>query len=168
MLSKDKQQIELINLVCEMDNKLLYHFFSDDDFLSISAAIKESEKITSGEIRISIKEKIPFFKRNLNIEKLAEEEFYRLEMNQTRDKTGILFYLLLDERQFHIVADEGINSKVGQKTWDKVRDDIKNNFVEGRFSEGVIAGIKDAGKILSEHFPIKHDDTNELSNKVVL
>ncbi len=36
------------------------------------------------------------------------------------------------------------------------------------FSKGIIEGIDDVGKLLSEHFPIKPDDVNELTNKVVL
>lgn len=35
----------------------------DDDLLMISNAIKEAEKTTSGEIRVSIREKKPFLKR---------------------------------------------------------------------------------------------------------
>jgi len=89
-------------------------------------------------------------------------------MNSTRDKTGILLYLLLCERQFYILADEGINSKVPQTTWDNVRDDIQSKFKDGYYAKGIILGIEQVGKILSEHFPIKNDDTNELSNKIAI
>ena len=40
-----------------MKKDLVYNYFSDDDFLRISNKIGEMEKITSGEIRVSIKEK---------------------------------------------------------------------------------------------------------------
>ncbi len=49
-------------------------------------------------------------------------------MNETRDKTGILIYILLASRRFYIVADEGINSKVEQKTWDDIRSEMENQF----------------------------------------
>ena len=151
-----------------MKDRLIYHFFSDDDLLRISNKISESEKTTSGEIRISVREKKPFLKRKKDIRRLAEKEFYRLNMNSTRDKTGILLYLLLCERQFYILADEGINSKVPQTTWDNVRDDIQSKFKDGYYAKGIILGIEQVGKILSEHFPIKNDDTNELSNKIAI
>ena len=151
-----------------MPEQLIYHFFTDDDFLRISNKIKEMEKITAGEIRVAVKEEKPFIKRNKSINDLAKEEFYKLNMNETRDKTGILLYLLLKERQFYILADSGINEKVEQDTWDKVRDEMQNEFRNGHFSEGMLLGIEEVGRILGEHFPIKHDDTNELSNKVVL
>lgn len=151
-----------------MKERLIYHFFSDDDFLRISNKISESEKTTSGEIRISIREKRPLFKWKTDIRRLAEEEFYKLNMHSTRDKTGILLYLLLSDRQFYILADEGINSKVKQETWDKVRDDIQSQFKDGYYANGLLLGIEKVGSILSGHFPIKHDDTNELSNRIVI
>ncbi|MBM4171043.1 MAG: TPM domain-containing protein [Ignavibacteria bacterium] len=150
-----------------MNEQLIYQFFSDDDFLRFSKKINEAEKSTSGEIRISFREKRTFFNRKKAIRKLAEEEFYKLNMHRTRDKTGILLFLLLSEKQFYILADEGINSKVEQSVWDSVRDEIQIEFKNGNFSKGMIIGIEKVGKILSEHFPIKQDDTNELSNKVI-
>ncbi|OGU34967.1 MAG: hypothetical protein A2068_04575 [Ignavibacteria bacterium GWB2_35_6b] len=150
-----------------MNNELLYNFFTDDDFLRISNKINEMEKITAGEIRVAIKEEKQFLKRNKTTRELAEEEFHKLKMDETRDKTGILLYLLLKERQFYILADAGINEKVKQETWDKIRDEMQNEFRDGQFTKGMLLGIEKVGKILGEHFPVKADDTNELSNKVV-
>ena len=149
-------------------NELVYHFFDDDDFLRISNKISEVELSTSGEVRVSIKEEKTFSERNSNLQELAEKEFYRLNMHQTRDKTGILLYFLLGERKFHILADEGINEIVESNVWVKVSKNIQDNFKNGYFSKGIVEGIEDVGKLLSEHFPIKSDDTNELTNKVVL
>lgn len=151
-----------------MNQELLYHFFSDDDFLRISNTIKEMEKITAGEIRVAVKEEKPFIKKNKEIRELTEEEFYKLNMHNTRDKTGILLYLILKSRQFYILADEGINAKVSSDTWNKIRDDMQTEFMSGHFANGLITGVKKVGHILGEHFPIKEDDTNELSNKVVM
>ena len=151
-----------------MSNELLYHFFDDDDFLMISDKISEMEKITAGEIRVAIKEDLPFKLRNKSIYELAENEFYKLGMQDTRDKTGILIYIHLKKREFYILADEGINSKVEQSTWDQIRDEMQAEFKTGHYNEGVLDAIEKVGKILGDYFPIKADDTNELSNKVVV
>jgi len=148
--------------------KLIYHYFNDDDFLHISGKIKEMEEITSGEIRVAIKEKRSFSQRNKSLHLLAVEEFHKLKMNNTRDKTGILLYLLLHDKQFYILGDQGIHEKIGDATWDQVRDEIQNHFKDGNFPEGILWGIERVGKILAEHFPIKEDDINELSNEVVI
>lgn len=148
--------------------ELVYHFFDDDDFLRISNKISEIELITAGEVRVSIKEYKTFSERNSSIKDLAEKEFYRLNMQETRDKTGILLYFLLGERKFFILADKGINEKVKQDVWNDVSVKIQENFKNGYFSKGIIEGIEDVGKLLSKHFPIKPDDVNELTNKVVI
>ncbi len=151
-----------------MKNKLIYEFFTDDDFLRISNKIKEAEKSTSGEIRVSIKEKTSLLERKKEIRSLAEKEFYKLNMHSTRDNTGILLYLLLAEKKFYILADKGINEKVDQSIWDDVRNQIQKEFREGHFANGILLGIDRVSKILSEHFPVKTDDTNELSNKIIV
>lgn len=151
-----------------MQKDLVYNYFSDDDFLRISNQISEMEKITSGEIRVSVKEKIPFLKLNKDLRQLAEEEFFKLEMDKTRDKTGILIYVILEKKKFYILADSGINEKVDPSTWENVKNDMLQLFLKGDFSKGILLGIKKVGEILSKHFPIKADDTNELSNKVIL
>ncbi|MCX7798147.1 MAG: TPM domain-containing protein [Melioribacter sp.] len=151
-----------------MKKSIIYNFFTDDDFLRFSKKIKEAEKLTSGEIRVCIKEFRNIFEKRKDIRQLAEKEFYKLNMQNTKDKTGVLLYLLLSERKFYILADEGINSKVEENTWYKLRDEIQTKFKEGKFSDGIIYCIEKVGEILKNNFPIKPNDTNELSNKIVI
>ncbi len=151
-----------------MKNEILYTYFSDDDFLKISNSIKEAEKTTAGEIRVSIKGKRPLTQITLDIKEVTEREFKKLKMGNTRDKTGILLLLILEERAFYILADSGIHAKVGQKVWDEIRDEILKDFLKGKFTDGIVKGVNLMGKVLTEHFPIKPDDTNELSNEVVI
>ncbi len=151
-----------------MDNELLYHFFSDDDFLDISNKIKQMEKITAGEIRVAIKDKSPLLKAKSSIKDLATAEFYKLGMADTRDKTGILIYVLLSKREFYILADSGINEKVKQLTWDNIRNEMQTDFRDGHYLDGILTAVNRVGNILGKYFPIKEDDTNELSNKVVV
>ncbi len=149
-----------------MSRELLYQYFSDDDFLRISDMIKQAELKTSGEIRVSVKESKPPMKSKKSIKDLAEEEFYTLRMDKTRDKTGILLYISLKEKAFQILADKGINQKVKPNTWDELKEQLQKNFADGKFADGIINTVETMGEILSEHFPIKNDDKNELSNKV--
>ena len=88
-----------------MKNKLFYTYFDDDELLRITNKIQTIEKITSGEICVTIREKKKFSERKKSISQLAEAQFYKLRINQTRDRTGIIIFLLLDDKQFHILAD---------------------------------------------------------------
>ena len=149
-----------------MRNDLIYHFLDDDELLRISNKIKEAEKTTAGEICVSIKEHRSFMQKRKDVRSLAEEEFFRQGVDKTRDKTGILIFILLESRQFYILADSGINSKVPQKTWDTIKDNMAGMFIKGSFCGGILHGIEQVGKILSANFPVKPDDTNEISDRV--
>jgi uncharacterized membrane protein len=149
-----------------MEKEIIYHFLSDDELLRISNKIKAAEKTTAGEICVNIKEKRKFSEKNKSLRKLAESEFFKLGIDKTRDKTGILIFILLQERQFYILADKGIDEKVPEKTWDFIKDEMQENFLEGRFCSGILTAVEKVGKILSQHFPIKPNDTNEISNVV--
>ncbi|MHB8337588.1 MAG: TPM domain-containing protein [Ignavibacteriaceae bacterium] len=147
---------------------LIYHFISDDEMLRISNRIKEVEKTTAGEICVAVKEHLHFLQRNKPIHALAEKEFVRLGVDKTRDKTGILIFVLLPKRQFYIMADQGINEKVPENTWDSIKDEMQKMFLTGEFSKGIIHGVQKVGNILSEHFPVKPDDMDEISNEIII
>jgi uncharacterized membrane protein len=141
---------------------------SAEDRDTISKAIHSAERQTSGEIKVVVREHRHLHERRLSIEKLALKEFHRLRLSKTKDRTGILFFLLMDERKFHIVADEGIHRKVEEGTWEQVARSMSSDFRGGKFREGIVRGVEHVGKILSGAFPRKVDDQNEISDKVVV
>lgn len=145
---------------------LIDKYFSKDDLKKIAQACTEVEKTTSGEIRVSIYNKKPWRLRNKNVFEVALAEFYRLGMDKTRDRTGILLFILLKDRKFQILADEGINKKVDQNIWDEIASELSDYFKKGKYVEGIIKTVKKMGEVLSTHFPCKPDDTNELSDEV--
>jgi uncharacterized membrane protein len=148
--------------------QIFYDFFNDDDLLRISDTIKEMEKTTSGEIVVSVKEKRGRLQSRTPLRKLAEKEFVRLRMNATRDRTGILLYIILREREFIVLADSGIHSIVGDKPWEQIKDMLIGYFKKGEYAQGIVKAVRTMGGILSPHFPIKPDDTNEISNRVIV
>ncbi len=131
-----------------MEKQLIYNYMNDDELLRISNTIAQFEKLTSGEISVCIKEKKSFPLRNKSIKEAAEKEFFRTGLDKTRDKTGILIFLLLKEKQFHILADSGINEKVTPDTWDNIKDEMQQMFGRGEFSQGIIYGVKKIGSYL--------------------
>jgi uncharacterized membrane protein len=148
--------------------KLLYHFVNDDELLRITNKIREYEKLTAGEICVSIREKKSFLQRRRTVGDLAKHEFARLGIGKTRDKTGILIFIILEERQFYILADSAINNKVTENTWHKIKDGMQEFFLKGMFAKGILHAVEETGKVLAEHFPVKPDDTNEIPDKVII
>jgi len=145
---------------------LIDRYFSKRDLDGITKACSKAEENTSGEIRVSIFSKRPGKMMSLDLQEIALNEFYNLRMDKTRDKTGILLFILLKERKFQILADTGINSEVEQKTWDNIALGLSDYFKKGNYLDGVVNTVGEMGKILSNHFPKKVDDTNELSDEV--
>ena len=136
-------------------------FLSKADEQEIVQAIVEAEKNTSGEIRVHIEEhseKSPLDR--------AQEVFFELNMNETQDRNGVLFYICVSDKKFAIIGDKGINDVVESDFWDGTKDTVIANFKEGNFKKGLVEGILKAGQRLKHYFPYQSDDTNELSNEI--
>ena len=151
-----------------MRPKILYNYLTDDELLRISTKIKEVEKTTAGEIAVSIREYKTFFEGKKPLRQLAEKEYMRLGINETKEGTGVLIFLLLSEKQFYILADDNINKLTGENVWVEIKNIMQEKFVRGEFCKGILLGIDEIGKILSQHFSIRPDDKNEISNRVII
>jgi len=140
---------------------LVEDFLTTDEEQEIVDAILESEKNTSGEIRVHIEpsSRLDHYVR-------AQEVFHLLKMDNTRESNGVLIYVAVEDKKFAICGDKGIDEVVPDDFWNSTKDLIQNSFKEGKFKEGIIRGILMAGEELKAHFPWKPNDTNELSNEV--
>ena len=87
---------------------------------------------------------------------------------RTHGRTGVLLYLSMREHRAEIVADEAIATKVDAEVWGKAMADMLAEIAKGNIAEGLAAGIRDVGEVLSEHFPRAEDDVNELPDRLIL
>ena len=145
---------------------LVKKIFSKEDLAEIAKAIGEAEKTTSGEIRVSVRQRRQWRERKFGIEEIARREFQSLGMTKTRDRTGVLLFLLLQDRKFFILADEGIHTKVEDGTWANIAADVSAHFSKNNFRHGIVHGVNAIGEVLSKFFPRKSDDSNELPDDV--
>ena len=86
---------------------------------------------------------------------------------RTGGKTGILIYLSMREHRAEIVADEPIAEKVSADVWGEAMADMLVEIKQGKIAEGMAAGVRDVGEVLSEHFPRLDDDENELPDRLI-
>jgi uncharacterized membrane protein len=145
---------------------LVKTFLSKQNLADVAAAIQEAEQKTSGEIRVAIRQKRSKKEAGLSVEQMARHEFVHLGMMKTKERTGILIFILLDAKEFFILADEHINQKVAPRSWDSVAEAMAMQFAKKEFREGLLNAVRSVGDHLSTHFPAKPGDKNELSNKV--
>ncbi len=128
----------------------------------IERAIEEAERRTSGEIRVSVS---TFFWGN--IEKAADKAFVRMGMTQTKDRNGVLFFVVPARHKFVVRGDQGIHERVGQEFWERVAAAVSEKFREGDFTGGLVEGIQEVGEQLAAHFPYDAAiDRDELSDDV--
>jgi putative membrane protein len=99
---------------------------------------------------------------------LADRQFLAHGLTTTEDRTGVLIFVSLAERQAEIIADTGIAAKVGPEVWEKAMAALLSEVRAGRLAEGLIAAVRQSGAVLAEHFPPRPDDRNELGNDVVI
>lgn len=109
---------------------------------------------------------IPESRKETRVAERALRAFYEKKLHATRDNTGVLFFISLLERKVWILADSGIYQKIPQETLLAHATDIASGIKQGQACNALCRQIEAVGVILARHFPIKPDDTNELSNQV--
>jgi uncharacterized membrane protein len=136
-------------------------FFNSDQKNLIREAISNAEKDTSGEIRVHIEKhcKADVLDRGAYL-------FEKLRMHKTERRNGVLFYLAVDDHKFAILGDAGINAVTPEDFWDNIKEKMQEEFIAGRFVDGLVWGIREAGLQLKEHFPFQDDDVNELPDDI--
>jgi putative membrane protein len=98
----------------------------------------------------------------------AQIEFYEHEVSQTRDRTGILLFVSLMEHRAVVLADHSIAEKLDAKIWQELVDLMIQGVKRGDLAAGMAQAIERCGQILSSHFPIAENDTNELRDHLVV
>lgn len=111
---------------------------------------------------------IPAGRLENQVREEAIKAFYEKGLYKTRDKTGVLFFISIFEHRVWVLADEGIYTKITQDRLQEHALDIAKGIKSGKATEALLREIDNVGKLLTEHFPIKPDDVNELSNKVII
>jgi uncharacterized membrane protein len=136
----------------------------------IEKAVKHSEHQHNGELRFAVENTLALDKvwRGMPVRQRAIEVFSNLRVWDTEENSGVLIYLLLADREVHIVADRGIAKRVAQAEWDAIAETMQQEFRRGDFLRGSLHGIERITTLLANHFPPGADNRNELSNKPII
>jgi uncharacterized membrane protein len=138
-------------------------FLSRLDHERIVGAIKEAETKSSGEIRVFIQ------RGELEGDPVvaAQKQFHQLGMDATRQRNGILIFVLPRAQKFAVIGDEGVHQKCGPDFWQRLVENMREHFKREEFTDALVEAIETAGRLLAEHFPRQGGDRNELSDQVV-
>ncbi len=130
----------------------------------IEQAITAGEATHSGQVRFVVEGALdgaPLF-RNQPARARALDVFSHLRIWDTEHNNGVLIYLLLADHDVEIVADRGIDAKVGAAGWERICREMEAAFRAGHFERGVITGIAAVSRELAKHFPPRSPQRNEL------
>lgn len=136
----------------------------------IEQAVKQSESQHCGELRFAVENALApiWVWRGMSAHHRATEVFSNLRVWDTEENSGVLIYLLLADREVHIVADRGIARRVPQADWDDIAQAMQKEFRRGDFRRGALEGIERISKILAIYFPAGANNPDELCNKPVI
>jgi len=138
-------------------------FLSQLDHDRIVRAIKEAEAKTSGQIRVFVQ------RGELAGDPVmaAQKQFHKLGMQATKERNGILIFVLPRARKFAVIGDEGIHQKCGDEFWQQLVEKMRAHFQKGNFTDALVEAVEEAGRVLARYFPKTSGAQNELSDEIV-
>jgi uncharacterized membrane protein len=136
----------------------------------IAAAVRDSEKLHTGELRFAVEAGLPLpaLLRDHAPRARAEEVFAQLRVWNTEHNSGVLVYVQLVDRKIEIVADRGISARVAQHEWDAICRAMEGAFRARRFEAGALEAVDSITRLLARHFPARGEKPNELPDRPAL
>jgi uncharacterized membrane protein len=137
---------------------------------AIEQAIRAGEATHAGQVRFVVEGALdggPLL-RGQTARERALEVFSQLRIWDTAHNNGVLIYLLLADRQVEIVADRGIDAKVGAAGWQKICANMEADFKAGNFGSGSIRGVEAVSRELARFYPAHGKGPNELPDAPVV
>lgn len=141
--------------------------FPKEDLDQITQAIEDSEKQHRAEVVFVIEASLDPIEviQGKTGKHRCIEVFSDHRVWDTEENNGVLIYLLLADHDIEIVADRGVYRVAGESYWTELCGQIETSFRNGKFTEGVIEGIRTLTKLLVEHYPKDGIDPDELKNR---
>lgn len=97
----------------------------------------------------------------------AVRQFFARGLQNTARRTGVLIFVSVAERYAEILADAGIDQKVGPQTWDDAVAALIGGIKRGRAADGFVDAINRCTAVLALHFPPGAINRDELPNAII-
>lgn len=145
----------------------------------LTERVAAGERRHTGEVRVCVEAALPLSylwpppddaELPTVLRRRALAWFGKLLVWDTRDNNGVLIYVQLAEHAIEIVADRGLNERIGSQQWQALLERMREDFHVGRFEQGLAAAIDEVTAVLAVHFPedAANPKPNELPDAVVL
>ena len=136
-----------------------------------------SEQQHLGQVRICVESSLSLadlwrhLHQRVPMSKLVRERavaaFADLHVWDTERNNGVLIYLLLAERSIEVVADRGLDRRVGSATWERIVGQLADALGAGRFEQGLTDALGAVTALLIQHFPRVGVDATATANELL-
>ena len=124
------------------------HFLNNVDHERIHQAIQSAEQGTSGDIVLFISHR-----KVDNPLAAANDEFKKLNLENAMDRNSLLIFLAPRTQKFAVIGGTALHDKLGHAWWNELAALLTRHFKEGRYTEGLLNALEQAGQALKAHFP---------------
>ncbi len=111
---------------------------------------------------------VPRAERSRAVYERALRHFTESGVYATKERTGILVFVSLMEKEVRIVADTGISARIAQSEWDSIAHDLALGIKAGKSGDAIVTAVNRCGSILTDNFPAHRENPNELEDGLVL
>lgn len=115
----------------------------------IVKALSYVAKKSSGEVHVHLVSK--FYEKD--VLGAALKVFDDYDLARTTHRNGILIYLNRRTRKFAIIADEGIHRALGQRYWDELGVNLREDLLSTYFENAISLTVFTLAVSLAKHFP---------------
>jgi len=137
--------------------------FSKSFISEVKETILATRKLTSSEIFVHIDQQ---HEEEDDWER-AEIVFDALHVEQTEMRNGVLLYVSIQDKSLFIMGDTGVNEVVSEDFFESAKTIIINYFKLAQYGPGIIAGVEQLGKDLSQVFP-QNNTSKDIEPSVTL
>lgn len=109
---------------------------------------------------------VPRAAKRFAVRRACRLRFLDANLPETERHSGVLLYISEMEHAVEVLADTGVNGKLGAAYWKSLADDVAKAISERRAKDGVLSALDRLGRDLATHFPPSANDRNELSDTV--
>jgi putative membrane protein len=109
----------------------------------------------------------PLSMRRERVHEIALKQFLTRGIHLTRDRTGVLLHVSLEDHVVEVIADEEIYRRVADEHWGETAAALLAGIRRGDIAQGFVDAIALAGGVLATHFPPRDDNPDELPNRLL-
>ena len=103
----------------------------------------------------------------VKVRRFAHLLCFEAGLTATPNRSGVLLFIALAERQVEIVTDRGIDELVDTAEWQRIVNAFSATARSGKIAAALETAIRDLGTVLAKHFPAHAGQANRIPDRLI-